>query len=112
MMRRNLLPRTRGRRFLTFGGGGEVRTRHYKAVCVPSAGACQEITYPTEYQKFRRPWFLLSYLRPLFAESKVGVNKSVLYPPILTPPHLPTSSLSFLEKIVLPYKNGEVARQR
>jgi len=45
-------------------------------------------------------YFLSESLRPLFAESKVGGNKAVLCPPILTPPHLPTFSMSLLEKTV------------
>jgi len=49
MMRRNFLARTQGRRFLIFGRGGKVRTRHYEAVFILLAEACQGVTY--------RKWF-------------------------------------------------------
>jgi len=52
---------------------------------------------------------LSEFLRPLFAESKVGGNKSVLCPPILTPPHLPTSLLKLFRIIGLAFKNWGVA---
>jgi len=44
-MRRIFLARTRVRRFLILGKGGKVRIRHYEAVFIPLAGACQGVTY-------------------------------------------------------------------
>jgi len=50
-------------------------------------------------------YFLSESLRPLFAERKVGGNKSVLYPPILTPPHLPTFLLNLFGESGLALRN-------
>jgi len=52
MMRRNFLARTRGRRFLILRRGGKVRTRHYEAVFIPLAGACQGVIYRKWFEVF------------------------------------------------------------
>jgi len=57
MMRRNFLARTQGRRLLILGRGGKVRTRHYEAVFIPLAGACQGVTYRKWFEVFK--WAIL-----------------------------------------------------